>query len=104
MKTCIGQFVIFLKCEILIIDTWNEYIKKNDEMVNLFFACYLKFSKNLMNLAPSQKQLELSIYLKWNLDLLRLYSFSHLDSKKIMKILATTGAKDESMATASIWL
>ena len=35
-------YVIRLKCEILIIDTWNEYIKKNDRMVNLFF--YLKFN------------------------------------------------------------
>ena len=30
------------KCEILIIDTWNENIKKNDGMVNLFF--YHKFN------------------------------------------------------------
>ena len=36
-KSCIGRFVICLKCEILIIDTWNDYIKKNDGMVNLFF-------------------------------------------------------------------
>ena len=27
--------MICLKCEILIIDTWNEYIKKSDRMVNL---------------------------------------------------------------------
>ena len=26
-----------LKCEILIIDTWDEYIKKSDGMVILFF-------------------------------------------------------------------
>ena len=26
-----------MKCEILIIDTWNEYIKKSAGMVNLFF-------------------------------------------------------------------
>ena len=37
-KACIGRFMIFLKCEILIIDTWNEYIKKSYEMVNLFFC------------------------------------------------------------------
>ena len=39
---CIGRFMIRLKCEILIIDTWNEYIKKSDGMVNLFF--YRKFN------------------------------------------------------------
>ena len=37
-KFCIGRFVVCLKCEILIIDTWNEYIKKSDEMVNLLFC------------------------------------------------------------------
>ena len=37
-KACIGWLVICLKCEILIIDTWNEYIKKSDEMVNLLFC------------------------------------------------------------------
>ena len=36
-KACIGHFVICLKSEILIIETWNEYIKKSDGMVNLFF-------------------------------------------------------------------
>ena len=36
-KSCIGRFVICLKCEVLIIDTWNEYIKKSNGMVNLFF-------------------------------------------------------------------
>ena len=25
------------ECEILIIETWNKYIKKSDGMVNLFF-------------------------------------------------------------------
>ena len=45
-----------------------------------------------------------STYLKQNLDLLRLYSFSHLDSWKPMKILPRTGAKGEPMATQSIWL
>ena len=46
--------MISLKCEILIIDTWNEYIKKSDELVILFFcsefnvkdAYYLKNLKN----------------------------------------------------------
>ena len=28
---------ICLKCDILVIDTWNEYINKSDRMVNLFF-------------------------------------------------------------------
>ena len=28
-----------LKCEILIIDTWNEYVKKSNGMVNLLFYC-----------------------------------------------------------------
>ena len=45
-----------------------------------------------------------SIYLKQNLDLLRLYSFSHLDSWKRMKILARAGAKGEPMTTPSVWL
>ena len=45
-----------------------------------------------------------SKYLKQNLDLLRLYSLSHLDSWKPMKMLASTGAKGEPMATPSIWL
>ena len=49
--------MIYSKCEILIIDTWNEYIKKGDGMVNLFFY-YLKNLKNLMNLVNCQKQLE----------------------------------------------
>ena len=33
----IAQFVVCLKCEILILDAWNEYIKENDGIVNLFF-------------------------------------------------------------------
>ena len=37
LKSCIGPFVKCLKCEISIIDTWNEYIKNSGEMVNLFF-------------------------------------------------------------------
>ena len=41
-KFCKGQFVICLKCEILIIDTWNEYTTKSDGVVNLFF--YPKFN------------------------------------------------------------
>ena len=53
------------KCEILIIDTWNEYVKKGNGMLNLFF--YHKFNvmmpiffliKNLMNLVCFQKQLD----------------------------------------------
>ena len=39
---CIGQFEICLKWDILIIDTWNEYIKKSDGMVNFLF--YRKFN------------------------------------------------------------
>ena len=35
----IDQFVKCLKCDILIIDAWKEYIKKSDEIVNLFFFC-----------------------------------------------------------------
>ena len=34
--------MVCLKCEILIIDILNEYIKKSDGMVNLFF--YGKFN------------------------------------------------------------
>ena len=46
-----------------------------------------------------------STYLKQNLDLLRLYSLSHLDSWKPMKMLARTGAKKgEPMAIPLIWL
>ena len=36
-KSCIGQFLICSKYEILIIDTWNENIKKSDGIVKLFF-------------------------------------------------------------------
>ena len=42
-----GQFVICLKCEILIIDTRNEYIQKSDKwltcfsVVNLMLGCFL---------------------------------------------------------------
>ena len=50
---------------LIIPDTWNEYIKKSDGMVNLFFYrkfnvrfSYLKNLKNLMNLFHCQKQLE----------------------------------------------
>ena len=43
-----------------------------------------------------------STYLKKNLGFVRLYSLSHLDLKKHMKILAKTGAKGEPMATLSI--
>ena len=45
-KSCIGQFVIRLKCEILIIDTCNEYIKKSDGMVKLLF--YGKFNVRMV--------------------------------------------------------
>ena len=41
----IGRFVICFKCEILIIDTWNEYIKKSDGMVNLLF--YSEFNVSM---------------------------------------------------------
>ena len=41
----VGRFVICLKCEILITDTWNKYIKKSEGMVNLFFYC--KFNVNM---------------------------------------------------------
>ena len=51
-----------------------------------------------MNLVHCQKQLECHI-----LGLLRLYSLSHLDSWKPMKMLAMTGAKGEPMASPSIW-
>ena len=36
-SSCIVRFVISLKCKILIIDTWNEYMKNSHGMVNLFF-------------------------------------------------------------------
>ena len=58
---------------------------------------------NLMNLVPCQKQLECHQHIL-NLCLLRLYSFSHLDSSKPMKILVRTGAKGEPMTTPLIWL
>ena len=37
--------MICLKCDILIIDTWNKYIKGNDGMVNLFFIVNLMLQK-----------------------------------------------------------
>ena len=39
-----------------------------------------------------------STHLKQNLGLVRLYSASHLDSRKLMKLLARTGIKGEPMA------
>ena len=59
-KSCKGQFVICLKCQILIIDTWNECIKESNRMVNLFF--YHKFNVNILQylllyLVPFQKKL-----------------------------------------------
>ena len=65
-KPFIGQCVICLKREILIIDTWNEYIKKSDGIVNLFLYCdsnirmplIQKNFKNLMNLIYCQNQIE----------------------------------------------
>ena len=36
-KLFVGKFVICLKCETLIIDTWNEYINKSNGIVNMFF-------------------------------------------------------------------
>ena len=45
-KFCIGRFVIYLKCEILIINNWNKCIKKSDGMVNLFF--YRKFNVRIL--------------------------------------------------------
>ena len=58
---CRVRFWLYL----IIPDTWNEYIKKSNGMVNLFFYrkfnvrfSYLKNLKNLMNLFHCQKQLE----------------------------------------------
>ena len=36
-KSCIVPIAICLKCEILITDTWNEYINESDGMINLLF-------------------------------------------------------------------
>ena len=65
-NSCISWFVICLKCDILIIDTWNKYMKKSYGMVDLFFyfkfmlGCLLfrKNKKKIINLFHSQKQLE----------------------------------------------
>ena len=64
-------------------------------VVNLMLGCLLfkKFGKCNESF-PCRKRLECHQHiLKSNLGLLRLYSFSHLDSEKPMKILARTGAK-----------
>ena len=45
-KVCLSQFVTYLKCEILIVDTWIEYIKKSNGMVNLFF--FRKFNVRML--------------------------------------------------------
>ena len=56
-----------------------------------------------MNLVPCQKQLEWHQHILNETEfLLRLYSFSHLDSEKPIKILARTGAKGEHMAIPSV--
>ena len=47
--------MIFLKCDILIIDTWNEYIKKIDGMVNLFF--YSEFNDRMSIIQKKIKKL-----------------------------------------------
>ena len=55
-KSRIGSFAICLKCEILIIDTWNEFIKEGNGMVNLFFdskfniLCYVRCLLSKKNL------------------------------------------------------
>ena len=64
-------------------------------VANLMLGCLL-FKKNFkINefCALSKAARMLSKYLKQNLGLLRLYSLSHLDSRKPMKMLARTGAK-----------
>ena len=64
-------------------------------IVNLMLGCLLskKFKKfNESCLLPKAARMS-STYLKWNLGLLRLYSLSHLDSWKPMKMLARTRAK-----------
>ena len=75
-------------------------------IVNLMLRCLLfKKSKKVNESCSLSKAARMSSsYLKWNLGLLRLYSLSHLDSWKPMKMLAGTGAKGEAMATPSIWL
>ena len=99
-KSCIGQFVICFMCEVLIIDTWNEYI-------NEMFACPLfKELKKFNEFCSLSKAARMpSTYLKENLGFLRLYSFSHVDSWwETMKKLARTGAKGELMPSPSTWL
>ena len=44
----IGWFVICLKREIFIMDTWNEYPKKSDGMVSLIFC--RKFNLRMLSI------------------------------------------------------
>ena len=107
-----GQFVMCLKCEILIIGTWNKCIRKTDGMVNLFFCSELnvgsllfkEFKKFNESCLFSKAARMSSTYLKQNFGLLILYSLSHLDLWKPIKMLTRTRAKGEHMATPLIWL
>ena len=43
MKACIGHFAICLKCEILIIDTLNDSIKKSNGIYNIHDPMGIKY-------------------------------------------------------------
>ena len=101
-KSSIGWFMIMiLMCEVFFIDSRTEYIKKSYGMLYLFF--YRKFDIKMLLMWKVKKFNEScslskatrmsSAYLKWNLGLLRLYSFNQLNLLKPMKILARIGTK-----------
>ena len=70
-------------------------------ILNLMLGCLL-FKKFNESCSLSKAARMSSTYLKQNLGLLRLYSLSHLDSLKFMKMLARTRAEGEPIATPSI--
>ena len=65
-------------------------------MVNLLGCLLFKKLKKINESCSLSKAARMSsTYLKQNLGLLRLYSLSHLDSRKPIQMLARTGAKGE---------
>ena len=80
VKSHVGSFVLRLKCEILIINTWNEG-KESDGMVNYFstlslmLSCFLfkKFKEINESCSLPKAGRMSSKNFKQNLRLLRLY-------------------------------
>ena len=83
---------------------WRWIINHKLSIINLTLGFFLLKTFKRFNESCSLSKVVgmLSTYLKQILDLLRLYSFNHLDSKKPTKKRARTGAKRKTMATTLI--